>query len=176
MDRAEFEKKILPLGRKLYSFAYRYLQGVEDAEDAVQEVFIKLWRKKDSLNDYNSVEALAVTMTRNHCLDRLRKAVYEVSSDKWQVDTRTNDMDPHREAEAREDYNSVLQIIDALPSKYKNVITLRDVYGLGYDEIVDKLGINVNTLRVNLSRARKMVREKLGNINYESEGTRQTAG
>ena len=61
------------LSRNLYGYAFRILRNQEEAEDAVQEVFIKLWNMGKKLDEYNSIEALAVTMIKNFCIDQLRK-------------------------------------------------------------------------------------------------------
>lgn len=171
MGRKEFENKVLPLGRTLYRFAFRYLANSEDAEDAVQEVCVKLWNMRDKLEEYRSIEAFAMTVTRNHCLDRIRKQGREVLEDTRPVDTRADDMNPEEEMERRESYNNVLKIVKDLPDKYRTVIQLRDIEGLDYDDIQKHLGENINTIRVNLSRARKMVRDKLKTMYYEPART-----
>ena len=171
MERAEFEKSILPISRNLYCFAYRFLSNSEDAEDAVQEICIKLWNMRNKLEKYRSIEALAMTMTRNHCLDKLRKRGRELYEDTRPIDTRTDDMDPQTEIETKENYRNVLEIVSDLPDKYRTIIELRDINGLSYEEIEKELGENINTIRVNLSRARKMVREKLTKLNYEPART-----
>lgn len=171
MDRVKFENTILPLSRKLYRFAFRFLNNTEEAEDAVQEVCIKLWNKRSELNKYRSVEAFAMTMTRNHCLDRLRRRGREIFEDTRPIDTRTTGLDPQKEIETKESYRNVVRIIEDLPEKYRMVIEMRDIEGCEYDEIEERLGLNINTIRVNLSRARKMVRDKLNKINYEPART-----
>ena len=73
MTRLEFNNQVILLSRKLYFVAFRFLKRQEEAEDAVQEVFIRLWNRLDELDKYSSLEALAVTATRNYCIDILRK-------------------------------------------------------------------------------------------------------
>lgn len=171
MERAEFEKNILPISRNLYRFAFRFLSNGEDAEDAVQEVCIKLWNMRGRLEEYRSIEALAMTMTRNHCLDRLRKKGRELFEDTRPIDTRTDGMDPQKSIENRENYRNIIKIVSDLPEKYRTLIELRDINGNSYEEIEKELGENLNTIRVNLSRARKMVRKKLNKLNYEPART-----
>lgn len=171
MERAEFEKCILPISRKLYRFAFRFLSNGEDAEDAVQDVYIKLWNMRNRLPEYRSIEALAMTMTRNHCLDRLRKKGRELSEDVRPIDSRINDIDLQQDIENRENYQNIMKIVSDLPEKYRTIIELRDINDHSYEEIEKELGENLNTIRVNLSRARKMVREKLNKMNYEPART-----
>lgn len=171
MNRKEFENRVLPLSRTLYRFAFRLLASSEDAEDAVQEVCIKLWNMRNSLDQYASLEAFASTVTRNHCLDRIRKQGRLVLEDTRPLDTRTDDMNPEEKMEKLESYHNVLKLVKDLPDKYRTVIQLRDIEGLDYIEIQKQLGENINTIRVNLSRARKMVREQLKTMYYEPAGT-----
>ena len=73
MTRLEFNNQVLLLSRKLYTTAFRFLKRQEEAEDAVQEVFIRLWNRLDELDRYNSLEAFAVTTVKNYCIDLLRR-------------------------------------------------------------------------------------------------------
>lgn len=171
MERAEFEKTVLPVSRNLYRFAFRLLSNAEDAEDAVQDVCIKLWNMRGRLGEYRNVEALAMTMTRNYCLDMLRRKGRQPFQDNRSEEIRTEETDPHAEAENRESFRLVMKIVNDLPDKYRTVLIMRDVEGQSYEEIVEREGLNLNTVRVNLSRARKMVREKLITLNYEPART-----
>src|SRR5690606_12156397 len=72
MQQREFLNTVMPFNDKLFRLAKRLLVSSEEAEDATQEVLMKLWNKKDKIGQYNNVEAFAVTMTKNYCLDRLK--------------------------------------------------------------------------------------------------------
>mgnify|MGYP001793848673 CR=1 FL=1 len=67
----------------------------------------------------------------------------------------------------------IFHIIDQLPDNYKVVIRLREIEGLSYEEIVDKTHQNINTLRVTISRARKMIREEFNKYQYERRGIKE---
>ena len=73
MNAQEFQIQVYPLKNKLFRFAKRILDHTEEAEDVVQEVFIRLWNRRDVLSEYRSVEALAMITTKNMCLDRIKK-------------------------------------------------------------------------------------------------------
>lgn len=73
MSGEEFSIYVRQTSRKLYAFAYRILRNKEEAEDVVQEVFIKLWHLGNKLDEYRCIDALATTMIRNHCIDLIRK-------------------------------------------------------------------------------------------------------
>jgi len=81
MTRTEFDDLVRKLGRRLYGIAYRILKTQEGSEDAVQEVMVKLWKMNAKLSGYDSVEALATTMTKNYCIDIIRKQKRYVNSD-----------------------------------------------------------------------------------------------
>ena len=72
MQQKEFINQVMPFRDKLFRLAKRLLVSREEAEDATQEILMKLWSKSDVMANYRSVEAFAMTMTKNFCLDRLK--------------------------------------------------------------------------------------------------------
>lgn len=162
-----FKIEILPLRHKLYRLANRLLNNTPEAEDAVQEVFLRLWTKKDVLKEYRSIEAFAMTMTKNLCLDRLKSKGYRTGELDENYD-KISDHTPHTRLELSESYEEIQKIINTLPEQQRLIIHLRDIEEYDLDEIAEITELNMNTIRVNLSRARKKVREMLTNIyNYE---------
>jgi RNA polymerase sigma factor (sigma-70 family) len=82
MDAARFNNLVLPMSKKLLHFAFQMLHDTGEAEDAVQEVILKLWKIRDSLENYNSLEAFSMKITRNWCLDRLKAIIGDLTN--WQ--------------------------------------------------------------------------------------------
>ena len=72
MEQEQFKKEILPLREKLFLYARRLLDNPEDAEDIMQEVFLKLWYMRGELDYYNNVMALSVQITKHLCLNRMK--------------------------------------------------------------------------------------------------------
>ena len=72
MNESEYIALIDPFKNKLYRFAKQFLVSVEEAEDATQDVLLKLWNLREKLGSYKNPEAFAMTITRNHCLDKLK--------------------------------------------------------------------------------------------------------
>ena len=72
MTQSEFLNIVTPFKDKLYRLSKRLLVSHEEAQDATQEVMIKLWNQKSKMADYKNVEAFSMTLTKNYCLDRLR--------------------------------------------------------------------------------------------------------
>lgn len=83
MDAESFKKEFLPYHRKLYCIAYRLLENAADAEDLVQEAYLKLWDKREGLAIISNPEAFSVTLVKNMCFDLLRSGKYTLSRQRW---------------------------------------------------------------------------------------------
>jgi len=171
MSREEFSNLVQQLGRKLYFFAFRILRNQEESEDVVQEIFIRLWKMNEKLTDYRSIEALATTMTRNYCIDLIRKnrLVYSGDTEAGALNLLT-EASPHENLVIRESDKIIRDIIENLPESSRILIKMHDLDGRSYEEIADMTGHNINTLRVNISRARKYIRDEFNKYNYERRG------
>ena len=176
MTSEEFKKNIIPLGNKLYGFAFRFLKDSDEAKDAIQDIYIKLWKLKDKLHEYNSIEAFAMRVTRNYCLDKikLKKTVsLEVNPP---YENQVKEKDPQQMLEINDKIKNVRKVMEQLPEQQRMIIELKDVEGYSYEEIEKVLDLNINTIRVNLSRARKRIKEALIQIeNYGSQGNKAFA-
>ncbi|WP_299317725.1 sigma-70 family RNA polymerase sigma factor [uncultured Maribacter sp.] len=160
MKQTEFLNIVLPFRDKLFRMAKRLLVSTEEAEDATQEILIKLWSKKNKMESYNNVEAFAMTMTKNFCLDRLKS---KQAGNLKLVHTNYTDASSslQSELEAKDSISWVERIMAELPEQQKMVLQLRDVEQYEYEEIEKLLDMKPTAIRVALSRARKTVREKL---------------
>jgi RNA polymerase sigma-70 factor (ECF subfamily) len=161
MTKTEFISFIVSRKRKLYYHAYRILRDRESSEDAVQEVFIRLWKMKTKIKEYESIDALSVMILKNYCIDQLRKKKYVESDDRNSISSLYDtEPSPQDKLESNEKSAIIMKIIDELPESYREIIMLRDIEELSYEEISDKTKQTINTLRVILSRARKIVRDE----------------
>lgn len=158
MNQNEFVNLITPFKDKIFRVSRRLLVSTEEAEDATQEVLVKLWNKKDSLNNYNSVEALAMTMTKNYCLDQLKskragnlKIVHNNFTDR--------EAGLQQKLEDTDSLSWVGKIIDQLPEQQKLIVQMRDIEQYEFEDIAKILEMNETAIRVALSRARKTIRE-----------------
>jgi RNA polymerase sigma-70 factor (ECF subfamily) len=162
-----FKIEVLPVKHKLYRLAKRLLNNVPEAEDAVQETFLRLWTKKDALKEYRSIEAFALTITKNLCLDRMKSKGYK-TDELTENHEKMGESNPHTRLELTESFEKIQLIIQSLPEQQRMIIHLRDIEEYDLDEIAEIMELNMNTIRVNLSRARKKVREMLTKTyNYE---------
>jgi len=177
MTRGDFNELVRQQNRNLYGYAFRILRNQEEAEDAVQEVFIKLWNLGKKLDEYKSIVALATTMIKNFCIDQIRKKKHFIQDENEERDIQNADNNsPFELMQSRESENILLQIIDQLPDIYKNIVILREIDDLSYEEISLQTEQNINTIRVTISRARKMIREEFNKYQYERRGIKEVGG
>jgi len=158
MHSERFKDEVIPLQNSLYRFAKALLHDTFEAEDAVQEVFTKLWSKKDSLAEVENIKAFAFTMTRNLCLDKIKlrkQTVSEVEKNMLLV----TDFNPHELTEIKDTAVIVQNIIKYLPEQQRLIIHLRNVEELSFEEIEQLTSMSINSIRVTLSRARKTINE-----------------
>lgn len=174
MDAERFKKEFLPFHRKLYHIAFRLLENEADAEDLVQEAYLKLWNKRSSLGIINNPEAFSVTLVKNMCFDLLRSGKGTISRQMLELTATTTTPVYADNLETRDDVKQVRSIIATLPEQQQKVVLLRDFKDCSYEEIEKLTGLNSINVRVLLSRARKKIREQFNKLNnYESGGNRK---
>ncbi|HET8854525.1 MAG TPA: RNA polymerase sigma factor, partial [Salinimicrobium sp.] len=154
-----FIKIIDPIRDKMYRLALRLLISREAAEDAVQEVIIKLWGRKEKIKEYNSIEAFAMTVTKNYCLDQLK---LKQNQNLRIVHSNYEDgQSLQNQVEVQNDLELIAKIMEKLPEQQKILIQLREVEQYDYNEIAEMTSMNETAIRVALSRARKKIREEM---------------
>jgi RNA polymerase sigma-70 factor (ECF subfamily) len=167
MTKEEFKTCVLPVKEKLLRLAITLLSSRAEAEDTVQDAYVKLWNMRQKLAEYNSVEALAVTITKNLCIDKLR-SYRSRKQNEGGLETLTmtaeRQHDPALRLEMSESLQHIHRIISRLPDQQRTMLHLRDIEQHSYDEIESITGLKRNNIRVTLSRARKEVRRKYSKI------------
>ena len=160
MKQSDFLKTVIPFKDKVFRLAKRLLVSTEEAEDATQELYFKLWKNKEKLQDYNSVEAFAMTMTKNYCFDRLKsKQATNLKLVHSNYEEKGTSL--QKRIELNDSVSLVHKLIEHLPEQQKIIIQLRDIEEYEFEEIAEMLQINPTAVRVSLSRARKTIREQL---------------
>jgi RNA polymerase sigma-70 factor, ECF subfamily len=162
MRSSEFKLLVMPYSDRIYRMAYRLMGNREEAEDIVQEVYLKLWGLRKELDKYNSIEALSIRIARNLCLDNLRRRKTNQEAMKLEmVKGEVYSDTPAESLERKEEKEVVLSLIASLPEPQRSLVHLRHIEGKEYDEIASMVNMNVNAIRVSISRARKQMREML---------------
>lgn len=160
MNQHTFINLIDPVKDKIYRLALRLLTSREAAEDATQDVILKLWSRNDKLKEYANLEAFAMTVTKNHCLDQLKlKQNNNLKIVHSNYDSNENNQ--HQQLEIEDELDQVNRILDLLPEQQKLIFQLRDVEQYDFAEIAEITSMNETAIRVALSRARKKIREEL---------------
>ena len=156
MSTEEFTELYLPLRGALYRVAFFILESEDDAMDAVQDLYLKLLSSPDALETVRNPKAYCITLMRNICLDRVRKAsrrpeteVMEAVSDESPADERMGD---------RQRIKDICQKLSSLPERERTVLRMKVFEDLSYDEIQKRTGIGYLSLRVLLSNARRKLR------------------
>lgn len=172
MDVAEFKRMFMPLQSHLYAVAYSILGNPDDASDATQDIYVRLWEYHDKI-DFSSVNVKAYTtkMLRNACFDRFRRQHIltddEPPEHHFSLSATTN---IEKETEDKDLGEIARRLIDRLPDNQREVVRLRDIGGLEMNEIALATGQSEGNVRVLLSRARHKIKEQLETIiRYENK-------
>lgn len=158
MELKQFKIDVLPLRDKLLNYARKLTKDPSDAEDAVQEIMLKLWNMRQKLDEYQSIEALAMTMTHHLCMD-IWRAKRPDSLSLEQVQAPSQSATPERLLEEKDEFRLMRKIIDSLPTLQRTIIQMKDVQEYETEEIAEITGCSAEAIRSNLSRARKKVRD-----------------
>ena len=170
-DAAAFEELVFPYQQRIYNIALRVLGETEDAADATQEVLLKMYRSLPNFRGEAAFSTWAYRITINVCRDMLRRGYKQKEGP---LDFTGNDGEEEVQREVA-DYSSLPEdilveqeneaylhaLIAGLTPKYRLVVTLREISGLGYQEIADAAEISLGTVKSRLNRARKCMQEKL---------------
>jgi len=160
MNQGTFIRLIDPIQDKMYRLALRLLTSKESAQDATQEVILKLWNRNNKLKDYANIEAFAMTVTKNYCLDQLKSK----QNDNLKIvhsNYESHDRTSYEQLEINDELEQIGRILELLPDQQKLIFQLRDVEQYEYEEISEITQMNETAIRVALSRARKKIREEL---------------
>lgn len=160
MNQQEYLKIVSPFKDRVFRLAKRLLVSTEEAEDATQEVLVRLWNNRNKLGGYTSVEALAMTITKNYCLDQLKS---KRATEMRIVHSNFTDREAglQQQAEDRDSWNWVEKIIATLPEQQRMIVQMRDIEEYEFEDIAKIMDMNETAVRVALSRARKVIREEL---------------
>ena len=159
----DFKHDILPLKNIIFRTALRIVLNREEAEDIVQDTLVKLWERREELNQVENLEAFALTMARNLSIDRKEKMDNQhVSFDDGEHDRPDEEQGGTDSGLMRQETTSfIADIINSLPEKQRTIIQLRDIEGKTYQEIATVLSISESDVKVSLFRARKEMKEKI---------------
>jgi len=153
------------LRTRLRIIATSILGNDDDAQDALQDAFYKLWRGHKEIASPADAERLSVTAVRNAAIDALRQRTAHPTEE---IDNRITQSEEPSEADREELFKRIRTIIDVrLSERQRDIMMMRDMQGLSFKEIAGRLGMSEENVRMTLSRSRKIVRTIYQNMNYD---------
>ena len=155
-EHDKFTQIYLPFSGKMYALAYNLLRNRDEARDCVQDAYVELWNKRDTIEPDKPPLALVLTMVRNNCLDRLKSR--STKADDEILETLL-DHNTENQIDAASDLNAVIQLIDKLPHDQQLVLRLRTIDGLEIEQIQELTHFSRENIYTLLSRARKSLKE-----------------
>lgn len=165
---AIYQKRLYDLfASKMYAVCLRYSSDKDEARDLLQEGFIKVFQHLDKFKMEGSLEGWIRRIMVNHALEQFRKAYKKQQF--VDIEDAGDEPTPHIDAH-RYDMQVILNVIQELPTGYRTVFNLYVVEGLQHNEIAELMGINENTSKSQLSRARQLLQKKLAHIKAELNG------
>ena len=154
MTDAAFHTVWIPLQERFYRVAYYLLEDRADALDAVQDLYVKLWNRRDSLDLIQNPGAYGALLVRNLCIDRIRR----LTPAEALPDDLPGREPPDEQLAAKETLGAVMQAIERLPDSQRNLMKLHLLRGLSYEEIAAETGLSPLNIRVQVSLARKKLK------------------
>lgn len=163
-DRVAFYLIYEGYSKRLYGFVLRFLKQKEDAEEIVQEVFIKIWESKNKIDIFSSFESYIFTIAYNATISLLRKRITE---NKYLEHLKSiqfeNTPEIIEEIHYRQLNEKVQLLLDKLTPRQKEIFQLSREEGLSHNEISEKLNISVLTVKKHISNTLSFLKSSLGN-------------
>ncbi len=162
MNRSDewFKAQFLGFHPKLFRIAFALLGNRDDAEDMVQELYYKLWCKREELTAIEHPEAYAITLLKHLCLDALRSPRIVRRAEMPTYEEEAEEGCDTIPLEQQEQIACVTKLIEQLPSNQQQALRLHSIEACSMEEIEQLMGITNTNLRTLLSRARKTVKEQ----------------
>ncbi|MFC6335202.1 RNA polymerase sigma factor SigW [Paenibacillus septentrionalis] len=169
-DQAAFAELVELYQEKLYHMAYRMLNNRQEAEDVVQDTFMRVYNNLERYDDTMKFSTWIYRIATNLCIDRLRKRkpIYSLDAESSEYEgldgysmIPSDNRTPESELLLSETQRIIHQAIDTLPPKYKTVMILRYIHELSLQEVGDILDMPVTTIKTRVHRGREFLRKKL---------------
>ena len=156
----DLDNILISHAERFYRVAFYILESREEAEDAVQELYLKLYESKHRLNAVSNPLAYGISVLKNICIDRIRRRTVRKAEP---VDERIplEEAPPDSRAVSKDLLESLMTEMDKLPDRQAVVLKMKAVEGLDYKEIAETTGLSQVHVRVLVSTARKTLKRRL---------------
>ncbi len=168
MNNDIFNQSVLPLKDKLYRLALSIVKDRTEAEDIVQDVFLKIWSKQDGWELIDNMEAYCYRSIKNLSFDRLESIAarsvekYNSEMDNMMIIDTKN---PHSAFVEKEQIDIIFRCVEKLSENQRMVFQLREIEGMSYKDIAKSLNMSEELVKVSLFRARRKIKELLEELN-----------
>lgn len=156
MNKNDFKVSIFSLTERLFPLVTRLLGDKTKAEDAIQEIMIKLWEKRKQLENHPNIKGFVFLTARNYCLDILRKKRILINDGEIYLNL-FSDTNEQSQLERQELNEIIAGILKKLPKQQREIFIMRDIDGYEFTEIAAIMKLKITNVRVLLSRARKTI-------------------
>jgi len=156
----DFSNIWLPYADRFYRVAFHLLESEPDAEDAVQELYLKLWKARGSLGNVGNPAAYGISVLKNICIDRIRKRTIR-HAEPLEKAPPLQDAPPETRSELKDTLRYLMNEMEKLPQKQRDVLRMRTIEGLEYKEIAQRTGLSQVHIRVLIAQARKTLKSRL---------------
>jgi len=164
-DMLAFDRVYELYSHKLFSFVFKILKNEAEADDIVQEVFVKIWESRHKLEDYKLLNSYIFTIAYNNSIDLIRKRISNIKYLEHLKNSAVIDFTPTfiSQIEFNELNIKAEELVANLPERQKQVYLLHREEGLTYHEIAEQLGISKNTVENHMVKALKYLRQNMDN-------------
>ena len=164
MDAREFKQRFMPHYRLLYRVAYHLTGNAQDAEDLLQDLYLKLWQKRDDLPDETINDAYLATMMRNLFVDQRRLKHVDASAELKNEDGPPDERSLDRQIDARDEVRQMEGLINELSERDAKIIQMHLVDDRSYEEIEHDTGLSQGNIRIIVMRTKKKLKQQFQNI------------
>jgi RNA polymerase sigma-70 factor (ECF subfamily) len=162
MNLQSFESLFRQYYQMLCSYAYRFVNDSDTAEEIVQDLFYKLWEKRASLQITTSVKSYLFSAVHNRCLKYIEHRNVETKYKNYYLQHESEiDNEPQHASDTRELQVIINRTLDSLPERCSRIFKLNRFEGLKYHEIASKLSVSIKTVEANMGKALKLLRKNL---------------
>ena len=164
MDAREFKQQFMPHYKLLYRVAYHLTGNAQDAEDLLQDTYLKLWQKRDDLPDEAMKEAYLVTMMKNLFVDQRRHKRIDASEDIEAHASPPDERSLDEQIGSRDEVQQMEGLICELPERDGKIIRMHLMEDRSYEEIESDTGLSQGNIRIIVMRAKKKFKQQFQNI------------
>ena len=164
MDAREFRQRFMPHHQLLYRVAYHLTSNAQDAEDLLQDLYLKLWQKRDELPEEATRDAYLATMMRNLFIDQRRLKRLDASTELKNEEGPPDERSLDRQIDARDEVRQIEGLISELSERDAKIIQMHLMEDRTYEEIEHDTGLSQGNIRIIVMRTKKKLKHQFQNI------------